>query len=112
MAIGRHSSMAIDIPTGPVFDVGFFRDFQAGGETGVELWYQADEDWKPVTDDPDFDMDHPVRYHLWGYAGPRAADFVDAVESTPGVHVAARKSPALVRVFQTGRPDLIVHCHG
>ena len=98
------------VPDGPLFDIGFFWDFSRGGETGVELWYAADGDWKPVTDDPDFDIDHPVSYHIWGYAGPRAAGFIDAVESTPGVHVAARKSPVLVRVFQTGKPDLIVRC--
>jgi hypothetical protein len=50
----------------------FLWDFSPAGETGVELWYAADGDWKIVTDDPDFDIDHPVSYHFWGYAGPRA----------------------------------------
>lgn len=100
------------VPNGPLFDVGFFRDFEAGGETGVQLWYGADDDSKPVTDDPDFDIEHPVSYHFWGCGGSRAADFIDAVESAPGVYVAARKPPLLVRVFQTRSPDVIVHCHG
>ena len=53
-------------PNGPLFDVGFFRDFGPGGETGLQLWYGADDNWKPVIHDPGFDIEHPVSYHFLG----------------------------------------------
>ena len=98
------------VPSGPLFNVMFFWDFANGGEAGVEFWYPADDAWETVTSDPDWDPDHPINYHFWGYAGARAARFIRDVESTPSAQMAARTTPALARLFRSGAPELIFRC--
>ena len=100
------------VPSGPAVDVGFCRTSTRAGR--VESASSADgrrglADRTPTI--PDFDIEHSVSYHFWGYAGPRATDFIAAVESVPGAHIAAQKPPVLIRVFQGRSPGLIVHCH-
>ena len=98
------------VPGGPLFNVVFLWDFTRGGEAGAEFWYPADDDWETLTLALDWEPDHPINHHSWGYAGPRAATFVEAVEATPYAAMAARKPPALLRVFRSGAPDIIVRC--
>ena len=98
------------LPSGPLFNVMFFWDFSPGGEAGVELWYSADADWETLTAEPDWDGDHQIGFHLRGYAGARAVDYIRAVESTSYARMAAQKRPSIVRVFRTSGPDVIVRC--
>lgn len=98
------------VPEGPLFKLIFLRDFPGFGEVGVELWYPADEAWEPATQDPDWDRDHPINLHGWGYPGPRATEFLAVVGASPQIGIAARKTPALLRVFSSGSPDFVVRC--
>jgi hypothetical protein len=96
------------VPDGPLFNVVFVRHFPDAGEVGVELWYPADAEWEAVTLDPDWDADHPTNLHGWGFAGPRAAEFLGTVGSSMPIDVASRKSPAMLQVFRTGSPVLVI----
>jgi hypothetical protein len=96
------------VPDGPLFNVVFFWHFPSTGQVAVELWYSADSDWEAVTLDPDWDAEHPINLHGWGYAGPRAAEFFAVVDASMQIDVASRKSPALLQVFRSGSPELVI----
>ena len=96
------------VPDGPLFNVVFFWHFPNAGQVGVELWYSTDAEWEAVTLDPDWDAQHPINVHGWGYAGPRPAEFFDYVDASMQIDVASRKSPALLVVFCTGSPELVI----
>jgi hypothetical protein len=98
------------LPPGPVFNVVFLWDFGHQGETGVELWFTADADWDALTADPEWDPDHQIGFHFWGFAGPGANDYIANVESTAYAQLAARKPASLVRVFGSRGFELIVRC--
>jgi hypothetical protein len=95
-------------PDGPLFNVVFFWHFPSDGQVGVELWYPADAEWEAVTLDPDWDPNHSINVHGWGYAGSRAREFFDFVNASSQIDVASRKSPALLLVFRTGSPELVI----
>jgi hypothetical protein len=103
-----HADPPEGVPRGPLFNVVFFWDFPNAGEVGVDLWYPADGEWEAVTLDPDWDAEHPINLHGWGYPGPRAAEFFAVVDASMQIDVASRKSPALLRVFRSGSPELVI----
>jgi hypothetical protein len=70
--------------------------------------YPADAEWEAVTLDPDWDAQHPINMHGWGFAGPRAAEFLAVVEASMQIDVASRTSPALLQVFRSGSPELVI----
>jgi hypothetical protein len=95
-------------PDGPLFNVVFFWHFPNAGQVGVELWYSADAEWEAVTLDPDWDAEHLVNLHGWGFAGPRAAEFFAVVDASLQIDVASRKPPALLVVFRSGSREVVI----
>jgi hypothetical protein len=108
---GGHDSLPEppeDAPDGPLFNVVFFWHFPSAGQVGLELWYPADAEWEAVTQDPDWDPEHPINLHGWGYAGSRAEEFLNAIGDSMQIDVASRKTPVLLQVFRTGSPELVI----
>ena len=103
-----HADPPEDVPRGPLCNIVFFWHFPNAGQVGVDLWYAADAEWEAVTLDPDWDAEHTINLHGWGYAGPRAAGFFAVVDASMQIDVASRKSPALLQVFRSGSPELVV----
>ena len=106
----EHPEPPEGVPAGPLFNLAMFLSFGDGGEAGIEFWYQADDDWAALTLDPDWDPDHPINLHGWGYPGARAEQFTAYVEELPHLAVAARKPAMLFRVFKTGETDIAWRC--
>ncbi len=82
-----------------VFDDAVDREGSGQDEHGVEWWYLPDEEWDAIAARDDWDHDHHIGYHFWGFGHAAMTGFLHQVEETPMYGAALRKSAQLTRAF-------------
>lgn len=99
-----HPELPEGLAARPTFNLSVFRAFddedeQFRDEHGVEWWYLPDEDWNAIAERDDWERDHHIGHHFWGFGREATTGFLEQVEETPMFGAAMAKRAHLVQAF-------------